>query len=103
MILAASQRLFWDASGAGRGSFGLNSEPPNVFTSRQGAPGGFFHGRRTDLILMDLRVPGLNGAGAARRIRTEDGPNAAIPILAFSADIDQAREAGLFDGAIGTP
>ena len=56
-----------------------------------------------DVILMDLRMPDLDGAGAARRIRTEGGPNVAVPILAFSADVDQAQATGLFDGMVGKP
>ncbi len=56
-----------------------------------------------DVILMDLRMPGLDGVGAALRIRSEDGVNCAVPIIAFSADVTEERPAGLFNGAIGKP
>jgi PAS domain S-box-containing protein len=42
-----------------------------------------------DLILMDVRMPRLDGPGAVRRIRSSQGPNVATPILAFTADADQ--------------
>ena len=41
-----------------------------------------------DVILMDLRMPRLDGLGALRRIRGSQGPNDATPILAFTADAD---------------
>lgn len=44
-----------------------------------------------DAILMDLRMPGLDGKSALRMIRESEGPNQATPILAFTAD----SEAGL--------
>ena len=61
-----------------------------------------------DAILMDLRMPRLDGAQAAVRIRGGGGLNAATPIIAFSAD---ARPGGLgpgglgdiFDGAVSKP
>jgi len=59
-----------------------------------------------DVILMDLRMPGLNGEEAVARIR-QGGPNANCPILAFSASADpgqeeQLRRAG-FDGCLIKP
>lgn len=39
-----------------------------------------------DIILMDIRMPGMNGREAARTIRSRPGPNQSIPILGFSAD-----------------
>jgi CheY-like chemotaxis protein len=59
-----------------------------------------------DLILMDLRMPGMNGPEAAGRLRAEPGPNRATPILAFSADIDAELVAGsddTFDGYVRKP
>ncbi len=41
-----------------------------------------------DVILLDIRMPGLSGPETLARIRAEDGPNQDVPILAFTADID---------------
>jgi PAS domain S-box-containing protein len=57
-----------------------------------------------DVVLLDVRMPGLDGPATLARIRREPGPNQNIPILAFSADNDLARfrQAG-FDGVIRKP
>ena len=39
-----------------------------------------------DIVLMDLRMPEMNGEEAARQIKSRAGPNQCIPILGFSAD-----------------
>ena len=39
-----------------------------------------------DLILMDLHMPRMDGAAAARAVRAIAGPNRATPILALTAD-----------------
>ncbi len=54
-----------------------------------------------DVILMDIRMPGMGGVSAARAIRAGD-MNGAAPIIAFSADITDAP-LELFDGVIGKP
>jgi PAS domain S-box-containing protein len=56
-----------------------------------------------DLILMDLRMPRLDGAQAAERIRAGQGPSAAAPIIAFSADVRSGPTAAVFDGAVPKP
>ncbi len=55
-----------------------------------------------DCILMDIRMPRLDGPGALRRIRSERGPNRDAPILAFSAGERGAKISG-FDGVISKP
>ncbi len=57
------------------------------------------------LILMDLRMPGVDGWTAARAIRGEAGLNQATPMLAFSADITAGDEAALdvFEGVVRKP
>jgi CheY-like chemotaxis protein len=57
-----------------------------------------------DVILMDVRMPRLDGPGALTRIRAEPGPNRFAPIIAFSAngDADAPLQAG-FDGVVHKP
>jgi PAS domain S-box-containing protein len=56
-----------------------------------------------DVILMDLRMPRLDGAQAAERIRAGQGPSAGAPIIAFSADVRAGTPAAVFDGAVPKP
>lgn len=49
--------------------------------------------RRPDLIVMDIRLPGIDGLEATRRLRSDPG-TAAIPIVAVTAQAmpeDEAR------------
>ena len=43
---------------------------------------------RYDLILMDIQMPEMDGYEAAHLIRSEGGPNAAIPIVALTASAE---------------
>ena len=57
-----------------------------------------------DLILLDLRMPGLDGAQTCRLLRTRPGPNRDIPVLAFSADADLTSIEGKgFNGFVRKP
>ena len=60
-----------------------------------------------DLILMDLRMPELDGMSAMQAIRKGQGPNRRTSILAFSAGADApgmaARLAAGFDGDLSKP
>ena len=59
------------------------------------APGGF------DAIVMDMRMPEMDGCDAARAVRAMDRPDAAtVPIVCLTAgtdaaDAQQARQAGM--------
>lgn len=50
-----------------------------------------------DLVLLDIRMPRLDGVTAAQRIRAQGGPTAAAPVIALTADAseeDRARALG---------
>jgi PAS domain S-box-containing protein len=55
-----------------------------------------------DLILLDIRMPGLDGPGVLARLRSQEGPNRGVPILAFSADFE-ADPAHAFDDFVSKP
>ncbi len=60
-----------------------------------------------DLVLMDVRMPEMDGLEATRRIRALPAPRGGVPILAltaytFSEQIAQFRDAGM-DGHIAKP
>ncbi|MCE3288038.1 MAG: hypothetical protein K0R83_50 [Caulobacter sp.] len=89
-------RLFLDA-------FGCEvSEAEDGAAAVEAAKAGGF-----DLILMDLRMPGVDGLAATRMIRALGGPVARTPILAVTADVmrddvERCRAAGM-NGHIPKP
>jgi PAS domain S-box-containing protein len=59
-----------------------------------------------DIVLMDIRMPNMDGPAALQLIRSAAGPNQGIPILAFSADTalaSPARGEYAFDDLISKP
>jgi signal transduction histidine kinase/AmiR/NasT family two-component response regulator len=53
-----------------------------------------------DLIVMDVRMPEMNGREATRQLRAQPGPNRHVPVIAVTADsaekdVEACREAGM--------
>ena len=60
-----------------------------------------------DVIIMDVRMPEMDGREATRRIRAMAGPNQNVPIIAVTADTEDTdkaacREAGM-NAFVGKP
>jgi len=54
---------------------------------------------RFDAIIMDMRMPKLDGLGATRQIRGQDGPNRKVPIIALTGNaFEEDRQRGLAAG-----
>jgi len=58
-----------------------------------------------DVVLMDLRMPVMDGRAALKGLRETSGPNQDVPVLAFTADADLEGEGDLdgFDGLVRKP
>jgi CheY-like chemotaxis protein len=61
--------------------------------------------RHYELVLMDIRMPVMDGLAATRRIRAMTGPRHAIPIIAMQAGPDRqqaaaCRDAGMDDALL---
>jgi CheY-like chemotaxis protein len=84
----------------------LEALEAQVTTAESGAEAlGLLGGRPVDVVLMDLRMPGMDGRAALAALRAADGPNRATPVLAFTADAELGDDAGLdaFDGVVRKP
>lgn len=65
-------------------------EPLGVQVTEAGSGSEAVNEARTeafDMILMDIRMPGIDGPTAANIIRSKSGRNACTPIMAFTADV----------------
>jgi CheY-like chemotaxis protein len=58
-----------------------------------------------DLVLLDVRMPDLDGREVLTRLRVNAGPNRRTPVLAFTADAEAGHGEGLdaFDGIVRKP
>lgn len=58
-----------------------------------------------DALLLDLRMPHLDGPEVLRRLRAQPGPNQAIPVVAFTAEVHDEGAAAPqgFDAMVGKP
>jgi PAS domain S-box-containing protein len=56
-----------------------------------------------DVILLDLRMPGLDGESVARRLRAAESPGERRPIVAFSAGAATPALMEVFDAWVGKP
>lgn len=58
-------------------------------------------GAAFDAILMDIRMPHLDGYAATEKIRRAAGPNRGAPIIAFSASLEASSPGAGHDGGSG--
>lgn len=107
VLLAEDNELNWEVARELLGALGLEltwaengREAVDAFASSE--PGTF------DAVLMDIRMPEMDGYQATRAIRALPRPDAAtVPVIAmtadaFSEDIERARDAGM-DAHVAKP
>ncbi|WP_298030541.1 hybrid sensor histidine kinase/response regulator [uncultured Dysosmobacter sp.] len=99
LLVAEDNELNWEISRELLGSMGLELEWAEngqiCLDMFQQSPSGYY-----DAILMDIRMPVMNGYEAADAIRALDRPDAGLPIVAmtadaFSEDIQRCLEHGM--------
>jgi PAS domain S-box-containing protein len=57
-----------------------------------------------DAVLLDLRMPSVDGREVLRRLRSEPGPNQTAPVIAFTADAEVTlTDPARFDGLVRKP
>mgnify|MGYP000209679426 CR=1 FL=1 len=99
ILLAEDNELNWEVASALLGELGFSldwAENGQICVDKfiSSSPGYY------DVILMDIRMPVMNGYEAARAVRSLKRPDADIPIIAmtadaFSEDIQQCMESGM--------
>ncbi|MCM1126581.1 MAG: response regulator [Lachnospiraceae bacterium] len=99
ILLAEDIEINWEVADAALGEFGLElewaengKECVDMFTASEI---GYY-----DAVLMDLRMPVMNGYEAAREIRGMNREDRNLPIIAmtadvFSGDVQRSRESGM--------
>ena len=84
-----SAGMTWDAAGSGQAAVDMAAV------------------NRYDLILMDLRMPGMDGVTATRLIRDAGQADDRVPILAVTADAGETEQDAAFgedmDGVVAKP